>query len=321
MTATNSTNLDNYPLLTILGPTASGKTTLAAHLAYELDGEIISADSRQVYRGMDIGTGKDLSDYEINGRRIPYHLIDIRDAGEKYTLFHYQQDFHRVFRDISGRNKISILCGGTGLYIESVLKGYRLIDVPENPTLRKSLSGKTLEELTEILASYKKLHNTTDTDTKKRAIRAIEIADYQAKRQAEQLTFDPIDSLIIGIDIDRELRRQHISSRLKKRLEEGLIDEVKQLLQSGVRVDDLLYYGLEYKFVTLYVIGSLSYDEMFAQLETAIHQFAKRQMTWFRGMERRGFAIHWIDATLPLDDKVGKCLELWSVYTKGKKNG
>lgn len=321
MTATNSTNLDNYPLLTILGPTASGKTTLAAHLAYELDGEIISADSRQVYRGMDIGTGKDLSDYEINGRRIPYHLIDIRDAGEKYTLFHYQQDFHRVFRDISGRNKISILCGGTGLYIESVLKGYRLIDVPENPTLRKSLSGKTLEELTEILASYKKLHNTTDTDTKKRAIRAIEIADYQAKRQAEQLTFDPIDSLIVGIDIDRELRRQHISSRLKKRLEEGLIDEVKQLLQSGVRVDDLLYYGLEYKFVTLYVIGSLSYDEMFAQLETAIHQFAKRQMTWFRGMERRGFAIHWIDATLPLDDKVGKCLELWSVYTKGKKNG
>ncbi len=321
MTATNSTNLDNYPLLTILGPTASGKTTLAAHLAYELDGEIISADSRQVYRGMDIGTGKDLSDYEINGRRIPYHLIDIRDAGEKYTLFHYQQDFHRVFRDISGRNKISILCGGTGLYIESVLKGYRLIDVPENPTLRKSLSGKTLEELTEILASYKKLHNTTDTDTKKRAIRAIEIADYQAKRQAEQLTFDPIDSLIIGIDIDRELRRQHISSRLKKRLEEGLIDEVKQLLQSGVRVDDLLYYGLEYKFVTLYVIGSLSYDEMFAQLETAIHQFAKRQMTWFRGMERRGFAIHWIDATLPLDDKVGKCLELWSVYTKSKKIG
>jgi tRNA dimethylallyltransferase len=321
MMETNPTNFDNYPLLTILGPTASGKTTLAAHLAYELDGEIISADSRQVYRGMDIGTGKDLSDYEINGRRIPYHLIDIRDAGEKYTLFHYQQDFHRVFRDISGRNKISILCGGTGLYIESVLKGHRLIDVPENPTLRKSLSGKTLEELTEILASYKKLHNTTDTDTKKRAIRAIEIADYQAKRQAEQLTFDPIDSLIIGIDIDRELRRQHISSRLKKRLEEGLIDEVKQLLQSGVRVDDLLYYGLEYKFVTLYVIGSLSYDEMFAQLETAIHQFAKRQMTWFRGMERRGFAIHWIDATLPLDDKVGKCLELWSVYTKGKKNG
>ena len=321
MTATNSTNLDNYPLLTILGPTASGKTTLAAHLAYELDGEIISADSRQVYRGMDIGTGKDLSDYEINDCHIPYHLIDIRDAGEKYTLFHYQQDFHRVFRNIAGRKKIPILCGGSGLYIESVLKGYRLIDVPENPTLRESLSGKTLEELTEILASYKKLHNTTDTDTKKRAIRAIEIADYQAKQQAEQLTFDPIDSLIIGIDIDRELRRQHISSRLKKRLEEGLIDEVKQLLQSGVRVDDLLYYGLEYKFVTLYVIGSLSYDEMFAQLETAIHQFAKRQMTWFRGMERRGFAIHWIDATLPLDDKVGKCLELWSVYTKGKKNG
>jgi tRNA dimethylallyltransferase len=248
-------------------------------------------------------------------------LIDIRDAGEKYTLFHYQQDFHRVFRNIAGRKKIPILCGGSGLYIESVLKGYRLIDVPENPTLRKSLSGKTLEELTEILASYKKLHNTTDTDTKKRAIRAIEIADYQAKQQAEQLTFDPIDSLIIGIDIDRELRRQHISSRLKKRLDEGLIDEVRQLLQSGVRVADLLYYGLEYKFVTLYAIGSLSYDEMFGQLETAIHQFAKRQMTWFRGMERRGFVIHWIDATLPLDDKVGKCLELWSVYTKGKKNG
>ena len=321
MMETNFTNLDNYPLLTILGPTASGKTTLAAHLAYELDGEIISADSRQVYRGMDIGTGKDLSDYEINSRHISYHLIDIRDAGEKYTLFHYQQDFHRVFRAIAGRNKIPILCGGTGLYIESVLKGYRLLDVPENPALRASLSGKTLEELTEILASYKKLHNSTDTDTKKRAIRAIEIADYQAKQQAEELTFDPIDSLIIGIDIDRELRRQNISSRLKKRLDEGLIDEVKQLLQSGVTVEDLLYYGLEYKFVTLYVIGSLSYDEMFLQLETAIHQFAKRQMTWFRGMERRGFSIHWIDAALPLDDKVGKCLELWSVYAKSKKNG
>lgn len=321
MTATNSTNLDNSPLLTILGPTASGKTALAAHLAYEIDGEIISADSRQVYRGMDIGTGKDLSDYEIKGRHIPYHLIDIRDAGEKYTLFHYQQDFHRVFRDIADRKKIPILCGGTGLYMESVLKGYRLLDVPENPALRASLSRKTLEELTEILASYKKMHNSTDTDTKKRAIRAIEIADYQAKQQAEELTFDPIDSLIIGIDIDRELRRQNISSRLKKRLDEGLIDEVRQLLQSGVTVEDLLYYGLEYKFVTLYVIDSLSYDEMFAQLETAIHQFAKRQMTWFRGMERRGFTIHWIDAALPLDEKVGKCLELWSVYVKSKKIG
>ena len=321
MMETNPTNLDNSPLLTILGPTASGKTALAAHLAYEIDGEIISADSRQVYRGMDIGTGKDLSDYEIKGRHIPYHLIDIRDAGEKYTLFHYQQDFHRVFRDIADRKKIPILCGGTGLYMESVLKGYRLLDVPENPALRASLSGKTLEELTEILASYKKLHNSTDTDTKKRAIRAIEIADYQAKQQAEELTFDPIDSLIIGIDIDRELRRQNISSRLKKRLDEGLIDEVKQLLQSGVTVEDLLYYGLEYKFVTLYVIDSLSYDEMFAQLETAIHQFAKRQMTWFRGMERRGFTIHWIDAALPLDEKVGKCLELWSVYVKSKKIG
>lgn len=321
MMETNPTNLDNSPLLTILGPTASGKTALAAHLAYEIDGEIISADSRQVYRGMDIGTGKDLSDYEIKGRHIPYHLIDIRDAGEKYTLFHYQQDFHRVFRDIADRKKIPILCGGTGLYMESVLKGYRLLDVPENPALRASLSRKTLEELTEILASYKKMHNSTDTDTKKRAIRAIEIADYQAKQQAEELTFDPIDSLIIGIDIDRELRRQHISSRLKKRLEEGLIDEVRQLLQSGVRVDDLLYYGLEYKFVTLYVVGSLSYDEMFAQLETAIHQFAKRQMTWFRGMERRGFVIHWIEASLPLEEKVGKCLELWSIYAKGKKNG
>lgn len=321
MMETNPINLDDYPLLTILGPTASGKTRLAAHLAYELDGEIISADSRQVYRGMDIGTGKDLSDYEINGRHIPYHLVDIRDAGEKYTLFHYQQDFHRVFRNIASRNKIPILCGGTGLYIESALKGYRLLDVPENQALRESLSGKTLEELTKILASYKKLHNTTDTDTKKRAIRAIEIADFQAKQQADELNFEPIDSLIIGIDIDRELRRQYISSRLKKRLDEGLIDEVRQLLQSGVRVEDLLYYGLEYKFVTLYVIGSLSYNEMFTQLETAIHQFAKRQMTWFRGMERRGFAIHWIDATLPLDDKVRKCLELWSVYAKSKKIG
>lgn len=293
-------------LITILGPTASGKTTFAANLAHSIYGEIISADSRQIYRGMDIGTGKDLSDYFINGELIPYHLIDIREAGEKYTLFEYQHDFHDAYADILFRKKTPILCGGTGLYIESVLKGYNLPDVPANIKLRESLQNKTLEELTEILRSYRSLHNITDTDTKKRAIRAIEIEDFRIKQDPSERDFPPVESCILGVMIDRELRRKKISERLKARLDEGMIDEVKNILNSGVSPGDLIYYGLEYKFVTLYAISKISYNEMLDGLEVAIHQFAKRQMTWFRGMERRGIKINWIDANLPMDIKLEK---------------
>ena len=297
-------------LITVLGPTASGKTTFAAHLASRLDGEVISADSRQVYRGMDIGTGKDLADYTVDGKPVPYHLIDIRDAGDKYTLFNYQHDFHKVYNDILLRHRTPILCGGTGLYIESILKGYRLPDVPENADLRKRLENKSLDELTQILSSYKPLHNTTDIDTKKRAIRAIEIADFQSRHPASELDYPSVDSVIIGIDIDRESRRQKISSRLKKRLDEGMVDEIRSLLDKGVSSDDLIYYGLEYKFITLYVTGKINFEEMSSQLEIAIHQFAKRQMTWFRGMEKRGFTIHWLDFSLPVSEKIDKTLAI-----------
>ena len=293
-------------LITILGPTASGKTTFAANLAHSIDGEIISADSRQIYKGMDIGTGKDLSDYFIDGVAIPYHLIDIREAGDKYTLFEYQRDFHDAYADILSRKKAPILCGGTGLYIESVLKGYNLPDVPANIQLRESLQAKTLEELAEILRGYRPLHNITDTDTKKRAIRAIEIEDFRAKQDSSERDFPPIESCVLGVKIDRELRRIKISERLKARLDEGMIDEVKSIIDSGVSPDDLIYYGLEYKFVTLYVIGNISFKEMHDGLEVAIHQFAKRQMTWFRGMEKRGIKINWIDATLTMDLKLEK---------------
>lgn len=291
-------------LITIVGPTASGKTSFAVQLAHALGGEIIGADSRQIYRGMNIGTGKDLSEYHVKGVSIPFHLIDIRNAGDKYTLFDYQHDFHAALQEILSRNKRPILCGGTGLYIESVLKGYHLPDVPANAALRKSLEGKSLEELTEILRSYRHLHNTTDTDTTKRAIRAIEIAHYQAQEQVSATGFPPLESVVLGVHIDRELRRAKITARLKARLQEGMIDEVKSLLNSGVAANDLIYYGLEYKYVTLHVLGAISYEEMYHQLEIAIHQFAKRQMTWFRGMERRGIPIHWIDASLPMEQKI-----------------
>ena len=292
-------------LITILGPTASGKTTLAAHLAARLgDAEIISADSRQVYRGMDIGTGKDLADYTIDGRVIPFHLIDICEAGEKYNLFRYQQDFHAAYDDILSRQRRPILCGGTGLYIESVLKGYKMEAVPENPALREQLKDCSLQELKTILEGYKTLHNVTDLDTTKRAIRAIEIQVYYREHGTLEREFPAIDSLIIGISIDRELRRKRISERLRHRLEqEDMVGEVRRLLER-VPAEDLIYYGLEYKYLTLYMLGRLSYDEMVRQLEIAIHQFAKRQMTWFRGMERRGFTIHWIDGTLPVGEQV-----------------
>jgi tRNA dimethylallyltransferase len=291
-------------LITILGPTASGKTPLAAALADRLGTEIISGDSRQVYRRMDLGTGKDLVDYTVEGRQVPYHLIDIVEPGYKYNVFEYQRDFLKAYQEIAAKNKLPILCGGTGMYIESVLKGYRLLPVPENPELRASLEGKSLEELTGILEGYKKLHNSTDVDTAKRAIRAIEIEEYYKQQPAEYREFPSLKSLIIGVDIDRELRREKITRRLKQRLDEGMVEEVRGLLAEGIDPENLIYYGLEYKFLTQYAIGELTFDEMFHQLETAIHQFAKRQMTWFRGMERRGFTIHWLDATLPMEEKI-----------------
>ena len=288
-------------LITILGPTACGKTSLAVALAARVGGEIISADSRQVYRRMDIGTGKDLADYTFNGRTIPYHLIDICEPGTRYNLFQYQQDFLQAYEDIISRGAQPILCGGTGLYIESVLKGYSLSPVPQNPELREELADRSLEELTEMLVDLKKqtgsnMHNRTDVDTVQRAIRAIEIETYNLHTPMEERQFPKIPYIIIGVDVDREVRRQRITRRLQQRLEEGMVEEVKGLLDSGIPADDLIYYGLEYKYVTEYIIGKLSYEEMFRQLEIAIHQFAKRQMTWFRGMERRGFKIHWLPA-------------------------
>lgn len=296
--------MENYELITILGPTASGKTTFAAHLAAHLDTEIISADSRQLYRSMDIGTGKDLADYVVDGKPVPYHLIDICDPGYKYNVFEYQHDFHKAYQAVQAKGKLPILCGGTGLYIESVLKGYKLLDVPQNPELRNALQAKTLQELEAILASYKVLHNKTDVDSAQRAIRAIEIEEYYRTQAPDANEYAPINSLIIGVDIDRELRREKITKRLHVRLQEGMIAEVEGILASGVEPEDLIYYGLEYKYLTLYVGGQLTYDEMVGQLEIAIHQFAKRQMTWFRGMERRGFQIHWVDALLPIEKKI-----------------
>jgi len=295
-----------YDLITILGPTASGKTSLAVALAFLLDTEIISADSRQVYRDMNIGTGKDLSEYEINSKKILYHLIDICVAGDKYNLFEFQHDFQEVFNTIRNKVKIPILCGGTGLYIESVLKGYQLLAVPENKDLRHKLENKPITELADILSTYKSMHNVSDLDSAKRTIRAIEIAEYSKFNTPKTQDFKPINSLIIGIDVEREIRRKRISKRLKSRLDEGLIFEVKSILEKGVSPDNLIYYGLEYKFVTQFLIGELSYNDMQTQLETAIHQFAKRQMTWFRGMERRGFKIEWIDSELTIEEKIEK---------------
>ena len=332
-------------MITILGPTASGKTPVAARLAAEIGGEIISADSRQVYRRMDIGTGKDLVDYVVRSqesgvsRQIPYHLIDIREPGTKYNLFEYQQDFFDAYEAIQSRGAVPILCGGTGLYIEAVLKGYHLSPVPQNQALRDSLEGKSLAELTQMLTDLKaktgsNMHNTTDVDSCQRAIRAIEIetavlADQTTPNPSysggEKVTvalreLPPVDSIIIGIDIDRELRREKITRRLKARLEEGMVEEVKALLDEGIPADDLIYYGLEYKFVTEYLTGKITYDEMFTRLEIAIHQFAKRQMTWFRGMERRGFKIHWIDATLPMEGKVSQIIQIVNCKSENRKS-
>ena len=296
-------------MITILGPTACGKTSLATRLACVLGGEIISADSRQVYRGMDIGTGKDLDDYVVDGHAIPYHLIDICEPGTKYNLFQYQQDFHRVYADMRQRGVRPILCGGTGLYLEAVLRGYELSPVPQNQALRDSLSSKSMDELTAMLIDLKRqtgsnMHNKTDVDTPQRAIRAIEIETYNLQHPTECRKLPPVPSLVFGLNIDRDDRRRKITDRLRKRLDGGMVDEIRHLLSMGIPAEDLIYYGLEYKYVTEYVIGRLSYDEMFRQLEIAIHQFAKRQMTWFRGMERRGVAIHWLDAARPIEENV-----------------
>lgn len=290
---------EKYDMLAVVGPTACGKTSLAVDLALSIDGaEIISADSRQVYRGMDIGTGKDLAEYTRGDVTVPSHLLDIVDAGEKYNLFEFQHDFLKAYEDIKARGAYPVMCGGSGLYVESVLRGYRLLPVPENPALRASLEEKSLEELTAILAGYKSLHNNTDTDSKKRAIRAIEIEEYYLSRPVEERSFPQINALVVGVSVDREVRRERISRRLRERLKEGMVEEVRALLDGGLDPDQLIYYGLEYKYLTLYLTGAMGYDDMVRGLEIAIHQFAKRQMTWFRGMEKRGVDIRWVDASL-----------------------
>ncbi len=308
-----------YNMLTIIGATATGKTSLAVRLAGELGGEVISADSRQLYRGMNLGTGKDLEEYVHEGRAVPYHLIDIADAGERYNLFMYQQEFLKVWRDCERRGVFPVLCGGSGLYVESILKAYRMTPVPENKELRERLASKSLAELTEILASYRNLHNTTDTDTAKRAIRAIEIAEYYKTHEPEEGEFPRVNSLVVGVFFDRESRRQRITERLHARLKAGMVEEVKGLLDRGVAPEDLIYYGLEYKFLTLYLTGALKYEEMVEQLNIAIHQFAKRQMTWFRKMERDGCPIHWLDGNMPLDEKVEQ-VKVWLAEGEGMES-
>ena len=300
-----------YDLLAVIGPTASGKTAFAVRLALALGGEVISADSRQVYRGMDIGTGKDLEEYVVEGQQVPCHLVDIVEAGYKYNVFEYQADFLRVWEDCRRRGVVPVLCGGSGLYVEAVLKGYKLLAVPVNEELRASLEGVPLPELAARLATYKKLHNTTEIDTPKRAIRAIEIEEYYRTHPYEEKDFPQLRPLIVGVEVSREVRRERITRRLHERLEQGMVEEVRQLLDSGVAPENLIYYGLEYKYLTLYLTGKLSYDAMVEQLNVAIHQFAKRQMTWFRKMEREGFEIRWLDAGLPLEERVERVKEWW----------
>lgn len=299
-----------YNLITILGPTASGKTSVAANVVLALDGEVISADSRQVYRGMDLGTGKDYADYIIDGKNIPYHLIDIVDAGYEYNVFEYQKDFLKVFEEVTNRGKLPVMCGGSGLYLEAILKNYKLIQVPLNEELRNKLEGKSLDELTEILKTYKsELHNQTDIENEKRAVRAIEIEEYYLTHPEINIGMPDIRSLVVGVQFDRQTRRKRITSRLRQRLREGMLDEVQRLLDSGLTPEQLTYYGLEYKFMTQHLTGELTFQEMFDGLNVAIHQFAKRQMTWFRRMEKQGIEIRWLDGFMPLEEKVAKIVE------------
>jgi len=303
--------MDKQKLIAIVGPTASGKTKVAVDLALEIDSEIISGDSRQVYKGMDLGTGKDIDEYSNNGILVPYHLIDIVEAGYKYNIHEFQNDFFKVYKEVTQKGKLPILCGGSGLYVQSVTQDYNLLSVPPNPSLQTELENKTLEELSSILLSYKKLHNRSDTETKRRAIRAIEIADYQKTHPEKLHSIPQLSTLYIGVDISRDIRREKISKRLKERLDQGMLDEVKELLEK-LSPEDLIYYGLEYKYLTLYLTGKLTYQEMYNQLEIAIHQFAKRQMTWYRGMERKGIKIHWISSQLSSSEKNSRILELIS---------
>lgn len=294
----------------ILGPTATGKTRLAALLANTINGEVISADSRQVYRGMDWGTGKDYEDYSVDDTTVPYHLIDICDAGEKYNVFRYQQDFVKAFADISSREKRTVVCGGTGMYLEAALKGFELVNVPPDEAFRRDCETRSFEDMADELRSYKSLHNNTDLETRKRLVRALEIERYMQANKMDNYVYPEFDFTIIGVDVDRELRRTRITDRLKQRVDSGLVAEVEQLIAQGVSPETLIYYGLEYKFVTLYVTGIIEYNEMLAQLTIAIHQFAKRQMTWFRGMERRGFAIHWLDGSKEPDERLAEATEI-----------
>lgn len=303
-------------VLAITGPTACGKTHKAVAAALSADGEIISADSRQVYRGMNLGTGKDLEEYSPHGTcGVPYHLIDIRPAGYKYNLQEFLADYDAAERQIRGRGRVPMLCGGTGMYVEHALSGVRMPAIPQNPELRDRLREKSLEELAEMLGAMKRLHNHTDTDTRERAIRGIEIEDYYLKHPEENLRrdrnrVDRVPHLLIALELDRDERRRRISERMHKRFSEGMTDEVESLLAQGVKAEDLIYYGLEYKFITRFVIGMISRSEMEQGLETAIHQFAKRQMTWLRGMERRGFQIHWLSALMPDEEFAGQAREL-----------
>lgn len=299
-----------YNLTTVLGPTASGKTSFAARLAKLQNAEIISADSRQVYKNMDIGTGKDLEDYIVDGKKIDYHLIDIIEAGKKYNLFKFQKDFFDSFKKIKNRNKNVLMCGGTGLYLDAIIRNYELLEVPPNNKLRKKLEKKTLNELSDILSNYKKLHNKTDIDTKKRAIRAIEIEIYKKEHNYKKSNFPEIDSFNIGIKFDRKTQKKRISERLKQRIENGMIEEVKKLIDKGISSDTLIYYGLEYKYVTLYLLKKLNFDEFFKKLEIAIHQFSKRQMTWFRRMEKKGVKIWWLEGFMRFDEKIKRIKEI-----------
>ena len=302
--------ITDYDFLVITGPTASGKTSIAAAVAAKVDGEIISADSRQVYRGMNIGTGKDYGDYLIDGISIPYHLIDVVDPGYKYNVFEFQRDFLKIYSQLGERQVFPIVCGGSGMYVDSIVTGYKMFEVPPDSGLRAELGKKSMKELTQILSTYKDLHNTTDIDTKKRVIRAIEIEYFNRHKKKKAEDIPKLKSLIFGVSYDRDARRNRITKRLRQRLDEGMVDEVRNLLDNGLNKETLIYYGLEYKYITHYLTGELSYDEMIRDLEIAIHQFAKRQMTWFRGMERRGITINWLDGELPLGEKVEKVIEV-----------
>jgi tRNA dimethylallyltransferase len=300
----------SFDLLVVTGPTASGKTSLAVAVAKKTGGEIISADSRQVYREMNLGTGKDYGDYLIDGTQIPCHLIDIADPGYKFNVFEYRRDFINVYSGLRERNIFPVVCGGSGMYIDSIIKGYKMFEVPPDNGLRFELEKKPMKELREMLSSYKNLHNTTDIDSKKRVIRAIEIEHSNRNKIKQKTDFPKISSLVVGVLFDRESRRRRITDRLNLRLGAGLVNEVQQLMKMGVSAENLIYYGLEYKFITLYLTGKINYDEMVRDLEIAIHQFSKRQMTWFRGMEKRGTKINWIDGNLPMEEKVGRVMEL-----------